>query len=192
MQVPLEVTFRDMDKSEALEGYVRRYVDRLEKFCDHIDSCRVAIERPHRHQTKGSDYRVRIDLTVPPGHELVVVRDAGEGDIHDDAYKVLHEAFKAAERRVKKLVELQRGDVKRHPSRDVSAVIEQIHDGFGFLRTIDGRQIYFHKHSVVGTSWDELRVGAGVAFSEEPGDRGPQASTVRIVDRRGHAPGANG
>lgn len=185
MQVPLEVTFRDMEKSEAVENHVRQYVDKLEKYCDHIDSCRVALEKPHRHSKHGSGYRVRIDLTIPRGHELVVERNAGEGRIDDDLYKVVHDAFKAAERRVKKVTAQQRGETKRHPAQEVHGVVGKLFDDHGFVESEDGRDIYFHAHSVLPPGFDALRVGMGVAYSEEMGDEGPQASSVRIVDRRG-------
>lgn len=186
MQVPLEVTFRDMEPSEAVENHVRDYVHKLEKFCNHIDSCRVALERPHRHQNKGSDYRVRIDLTIPPGHELVVTRDAGEGDVHDDLYKVVHDAFKTAERRVKKLAERQKEHVKSHPEQQPSGVVSKLFEDYGFIDSVEGREVYFHRNSVLPPGFDMIKVGAAVAHTEEDGDEGPQASSVRIVDRRGH------
>jgi ribosomal subunit interface protein len=186
MQVPLEITFRDIDKSDAVEDHVRQYVQKLEKFCDHIDSCRVALEQPHRHSRHGSPYRVRIDLTVAPKHELVVTREAGEGSIHDDLYKVVHDAFKVAERRVKKLNARQRGDVKRHPEQEPEAVVTQMFDDHGFLETMEGTTVYFHENSVQPPGFGALKVGSTVAFTEEAGEEGPQATSVRPVDRRGH------
>jgi ribosomal subunit interface protein len=187
MQVPLEVTFRDMDKSEAVESHIRDYVARLERFCDHIDSCRVALEQPHKHAKHGHGYRVRIDLRIPPGNEVVITREPQEGGgVHDDLYKVVHDAFKAAERKVKKLTEQQRGEVKRHPEQQLEAVVVKLNDDHGFLESTHGETIYFHENSVLPPGFDALREGAGVAYEEEAGDEGPQASSVRLIDRRGH------
>jgi cold shock CspA family protein len=52
-------------------------------------------------------------------------------------------------------------------------------EGYGFLETPDGREIYFHRHSVLHPGFDRLAIGR-VLFVEEPGE-GPQASTVAIA-----------
>lgn len=67
MQVPLKITFRDVPKTEAIEALVREKAAKLERVCDAIISCQIAIERPHRHEKTGNPYRVRIAMTVPPG-----------------------------------------------------------------------------------------------------------------------------
>jgi cold shock CspA family protein len=61
-----------------------------------------------------------------------------------------------------------------------------IAEGYGFIEASDGREIYFHRNSVLGDGFDDLEVGATVTFNEEQGERGPQASTVRRV-RASHA-----
>lgn len=108
MQVPLEVTFRDIPKSQPVEDLVRQLVDKLERFCDHIERCRVVLEQPHKHSTSVSEYRVLIDLLIPPGHEVVVSWESAKGSAKEDLYKVVHDAFHAAERRVKKFTAQQR------------------------------------------------------------------------------------
>ena len=112
----LQVSFRDVPSGSQpeLEERVRQRAEKLERFCDHIMSCRVAVERPHRSEASGNPYRVRIDLTVPPGHELVVRKEPGDNDGGSDLLTVVNGAFEAAERQLKALVEKQRGDVKRH------------------------------------------------------------------------------
>jgi cold shock CspA family protein len=56
----------------------------------------------------------------------------------------------------------------------------------GFLETFDGRDVYFHKNSLVGDWFETLVPGTEVAFVEEPGEMGPQATTVWIVGRHAH------
>ncbi len=58
-------------------------------------------------------------------------------------------------------------------------------EGYGFLRALDGREIYFHRNAVLNDDFDRLVVGAGVRFDEGLGEEGPQASTVQIVDKPG-------
>jgi cold shock CspA family protein len=53
-------------------------------------------------------------------------------------------------------------------------------EGYGFLTTDDGREVYFHKDSVLNQGFQRLKLGARVIFAEEQGDKGPQASTVKI------------
>lgn len=184
MQVPLEVAYRDIDRHERLDALIAEQAAKLDRLCDHLDSCRVAVERPIRHPRSGSGYRVRIELRVPPGHELTVTREPGEGDLHDPVDKVVREAFSAAARRLEKVTAKQRGDVKRHPEQEVQALVDRLVADHGFLRTPDGREIYFHRNSVLGPGFEALREGTGVAFSEEEGDEGPQATSVRIVEHR--------
>ncbi|HXT20618.1 MAG TPA: HPF/RaiA family ribosome-associated protein [Thermoanaerobaculia bacterium] len=184
----LQVSFRDVPppRQPELEEKVRQRAEKLERFCDHIMSCRVAIERPHRSEASGNPYRVRIDLTVPPGHEVVVRKGAGDSDPAADVMTVVNGAFEAAERQLKALSEKQRGDVKTHET-PLALVTRLFRDaGYGFLKTVDGRDVYFHKNSVVD-GWDRLELGTQVRFAESMGEEGPQATTVQVVDKPGAA-----
>jgi cold shock CspA family protein/ribosome-associated translation inhibitor RaiA len=185
MEVPLELSFRDVEKTKAIEDYIRSNVRKLEQLCDHIVSCRIAVEQPQKHQRTGSPYRVRIDLRVPPGHEIVVTRESSEGEIHDNLRKVLRNAFDAARRQVRGLAERQRGDIKSHPQTEGSegVVVRIFHEeGYGFLRGLDGQEVYFHRNSVLRGGFDALETGATVRFALEEGDEGLQASTVDLVE----------
>ena len=115
MQVPLQVSFKSIPHTAALEGLIRRKADKLERVCDHLSSCRVAVERPQKRPEDGNPYRVRIDMTVPPGHEVVVRNEPGKGKTHDGLDVVIRDAFDTASRRLRKLVALQQGRVKSRP-----------------------------------------------------------------------------
>lgn len=187
MQIPLELQFKDdVPKSPWVEDLVRRRVDKLERFCDHITRCRVSFERPNRHADTGNPFRIQIDLTIPPGHEVVVTKDPREGGAKEELRSVLTSAFDAAERQVKELVERQRRDVKTHEEPRAFVVRKFDGEGYGFLKTQEGREIYFHQNSVVGHDYERLEVGTQVRFEEAMGEMGPQATTVRIVDKPGH------
>jgi len=112
MKIPLEMTFRGIEKTPELEELIRVGVAKLEQICDHIISCRVAVEKAQAHQRSGSPYRIRIDLRIPPGHELAVKHGHHRGDAHETLPRAIREAFANARRRVKELVERQRGEVK--------------------------------------------------------------------------------
>jgi cold shock CspA family protein len=98
----------------------------------------------------------------------------------------IDDAFKAAGRRLQDYARRQRGDIKGRallPEARVSKLLPQ--EGYGFLTSDDGREIYFHKNSVLGRAFPRLKVGTTVRFAEEAGEKGPQASTVHIVARQG-------
>lgn len=99
MQSQLQITFRDLPKSEAIENTIREKAAKLSSFYDRITSCRVMVEAPHRHHNKGRQYHVRIDLIVP-GQELVVTRDSEQKTQHEDAYVAVRDAFDAARRQL--------------------------------------------------------------------------------------------
>ena len=74
------------------------------------------------------------------------------------------------------------GRVKAHEHQPTGLITKLDHD-FGFLQTSDGREVYFHKNSVLDGGFARLKAGTRVAFSEEEGDKGPQASTVRLLGK---------
>jgi ribosomal subunit interface protein len=186
MKLPAEITFRNMNASEALEANVRDKVEKLEQFCDRIMSCRVVVEANHRHQNKGHLYHVRIDLSVP-GQELVVSRDPSDNQAHADVYVAVRDAFSAARRQLDKFVRANRRDAKAHANLPAphGRILELIPmEDFGRILTPDGREIYFHRNSLLNGSFDKLEIGDEVRFSEEMGDDGPQASSVHLVGRQ--------
>lgn len=188
MQLPLQISFRGMERSEAIETRIRERAAELDQYYDRITSCRVVVESPHRRHHQGKLYHVRIDLTVP-GAELVVTREPAEHHAHEDVYVAIRDAFDAAQRRLADHRRRQRGDVKLHegaPPARVTRLFPQ--EDYGFIVTSDGRDIYFHRNSVLNDAFDRLEVGSEVQFAEEEGDKGPQASTVRLVGKRGTAP----
>ena len=114
MQIPLQITIRDVEHSEALETHIRGKVEKLEEFFKSIISCRVVVEMPHKHHHQGKQFNVRIDIGVP-GSEIVVNRDHAE-----DIYVALRDAFDAAKRQLEDYARKIRGDVKTHEPRRTS------------------------------------------------------------------------
>jgi cold shock CspA family protein len=185
MVLPFQLTFRDFPPSTALAGLVRKKVEKLDGLFDPIIGCRVVIEAPHRqHHQHGQRFHVRIDITVPRA-ELVVGKHPEGERLHDDAYAAVEAAFDNAERVLSEHARRVRHEVKRHNGPPRARVAKLFTDlGYGFLQTRDGREIYFHKNSVLRDGFSRLRIGAEVRFAEEDGDKGPQASTVDPTLRR--------
>lgn len=184
MQVPLELSFRNV-RSATVEPLIREQAAKLEKYCDHMTSCRVAVDRPHKHARTGNPYRVRIEVRVPPGHDIVVNHGPMDEDFHEPLSGVIRSAFKAVQRQLVEITQRQHGEVKTHdePLALVARVFRD--EGYGFLKTLDGRELYFHRNAVLHDGFDELDAGTQVRFAESEGEKGPQASTVQIVDRAG-------
>lgn len=108
MQIPLQITIRDVEHSEALETHIREKAKKLDQFFDHIMSCRVVVEMPHKHHRQGKQFNVRIDIGVP-GREIVANLEHAE-----DVYVALRDAFDAARRQLDDYVHKLRGEVKKH------------------------------------------------------------------------------
>lgn len=181
MKIPLQITFRQMEPSPALESRIRELADRLEKFSEHIVRCHVIVESPARHQHQGGLYDFRIDITLPD--QEIAIRHARPADhSHADPYVALRDAFRAARRKLEDYERKRRGDVKSHTGASHGRISElDLEQGCGRIETEDGRLIYFHRNSIVGGGFRELTTGTEVRFAEEAGDRGPQASTVHVI-----------
>jgi ribosomal subunit interface protein len=175
MQVPLELSARRATLSPHLESDLRARVEKLERYYHRITSCRIAVEGPSQHHHEGGLYRVRLDITVP-GHELVADKEA------ETLATAVQDAFVAAERQVEEYARKRRGEVKTSVTPPEGTVLRIFpEEGFGFLSGADGRELYFHKNSVLDPGFEALAVGARVRYAEEQGFEGPQASTVSAL-----------
>jgi ribosomal subunit interface protein len=113
MQEALQITFRDLPPSAAIEAKIREKAARLEQFCSDIIGCHVVVEAPHHRQHQGGLYHVRVDVTVPDA-ELVVSRDPQQHHEHEDVYVAIRDAFDAVRRRLEDYQRRRRGGVKTH------------------------------------------------------------------------------
>jgi cold shock CspA family protein len=186
METPVQVTFRNIPVSDAVEAECWEEVKKLERYHDRIVSCRVVLEEPHRRHHRGNLYAVKLVITVP-GKELVVNREPPpEHQADKDIFVAIREAFDTARRLLEEHARRQRGFVKAHhgpPHGRVGRLFAS--EGYGYIETLDGREVYFHRNSVVNGGFDGLREGDEVRFVEEAGEEGPQASTVSVVGRHG-------
>jgi ribosome-associated translation inhibitor RaiA len=131
MQLPVQITWRDMGPSKAVGTKINEEAAKLEEYYDRITSCRVMVEIPHRHQNGKYQFHIRIDLIVP-GAEIVVnheptlhsslQRQGGEEHVkgqelsapHKDVYVAIRDAFKVARRKLQEYSQRQNGAVKHH------------------------------------------------------------------------------
>lgn len=180
MQIPLKITLRNLEQSPALEANVREHAERLERFYDGIIGCSIVVEARHKHHRHGNHYHVRIDLSVP-GAKLVASREPDEHHAYTDVYVAIRDAFDSMRRQLE-------DHARRHDQRrkvhapPAHGHISELHpeEGYGRIETSDGRSVYFHRNSILDADFEQLSVGTEVRFDEEAGDRGPQATTVRV------------
>ena len=52
--------------------------------------------------------------------------------------------------------------------------------GFGFIAG-EGKELFFHQSSVEGASFNDLREGQAVEYTEGQGPKGPRAENVKPV-----------
>ena len=170
---PVEISSRNIELSGEMESLIREKVKKLENFYNGMIGCRIMVDVPHRRRQKGDQFNVRIDMTVPGG-ELVVKKEYQE-----DLHVAVTNAFNAAERQLKEFAERQRRDVKVHEERPRALVSKLFPDeGYGFLTTPEGEEIYFHKNSVTDVRFEDLKIGLPVNFVRSMGEKGAQASMV--------------
>lgn len=185
MDIPLQITFRNMDRSDAVEDRVRELTAKLERFFDHITSCRVMIEALERRHRKGRMFHVRVELGVP-GTEIVASRHPREKHAHEDLHVAIRDAFDAAQRQLEDYARRISGHTKAHGTPDHGRVTKLFPDqGYGFVTQPDGQEIYFHTNSVLNGGFAALKVGDEVRIVVAEGEsaHGSQASTVQPVGK---------
>jgi len=173
MQIPLQITMREMDRSDALEAAIAGHAEKLEQFHARITRCRVTVEQMRKHHQQGRHFAVKIEVRVP-GREIVATRDHDE-----DVYVAVRDAFDAAKRQLEETARELRGDVKAHaPSVQGKVARLWLDEGYGFIETSDGRELYFSRDNVVHPPFEHLEPGTAVQFIEELAAEGPQAKRV--------------
>ncbi|HVP99502.1 MAG TPA: HPF/RaiA family ribosome-associated protein [Roseiarcus sp.] len=184
MQTPVEVVFRHCDATDEIRSEIAAQVERLEKFSPRITSCRVVVTGPQTRHRSGGLFQVELFIAMPEHKDIVVDKQHADTPEREHALVAIREAFAAAARQIEDAMRDMRSEVKSHVAESHGRVAKFLagNDG-GFIETADGREIYFHRHSVLDDAFDRLSVGSEVRFVEADGVKGPQASTVRLVGK---------
>jgi len=183
MQSPVQILFKNMESSEALEAAINKWVDKLDRAYPAIISCRVSIEAPSNKKIHGGIYHTRIDIRLP-GREVVVNRNP---DLHhscSDVYVSIRDAFKSAQRQLEDVVKRSQEKVKSHEPPTHGWILTLFPaDDSGTIESSDGKEIYFHRNSLLAGDFDDLAVGMEVRFVEHEDSEVPRASSVRVIGK---------
>jgi len=172
----LDIEGRNTEVQEPWRDLIQRKLAKLEHYPNEITHARVTITHNPHHQV--GDNQVQIVLSVS-GQTLTVKKNGAQ------IPAVLRAALAAAEREIGTYHQSRKRFVKEPGPRPMGTIARVFRTkGYGFILTEGDRQIYFHRNSLEGLSFDEIRKGLPVAFELEEGEKGPQAARVFLVGRR--------
>ena len=114
MNVPPEIIFHDMDRSQWVEDYIQERLQHLDRIADNITSARVILTRAQGSHQKGNLYHVTAEVRLPPHHDLAATKERSVGDMQTELRPLIKSAFEALESQVREAVDKRRHDVKTH------------------------------------------------------------------------------
>jgi ribosomal subunit interface protein len=169
--LPVQITLRDIPPSPAVELHIRKRAEKLGRFYDRVNSCRVVVEWTQKNKHQGKLYNVKIDLTVP-GKELVVTRKSDE-----DIYVAIRDSFDAIVRQLEEHARKRHGHIKTHQDVMHGHIARLVPtEGYGFIEGVDGNEYYFSVTNVKG--FDHLTIGDAVEYIAEMFSDGRHAHHV--------------
>jgi len=179
MDIPLKIVIQGLPPSTPLEERIREKVDHLERYFPHIVGCRVVVDMPQKHTHQGKLYTVRIEITVP-GHQIAVTREKDE-----DVYVALRDAFDAARRQLEDWARKERGATKLHEPLHQGRIVRIFpEEGYGFIVSEEGREVYFNRDNCLHLSFENLDIGHELEFLVVEGREGQKAR--RVTERKVH------
>jgi cold shock CspA family protein/ribosome-associated translation inhibitor RaiA len=185
MQIPLRVTFKGMEPSQAINADIRARAERLEHLFSRITTCKVVVAAKNRSHRKGKIYNCSVDITLP-GREIVAGRVGPRDHAHEDVHVAIRDAFDAASRRLEDHARRRRADIKIHEAPLHGKIVRIFpQQGYGFVVLSDGQEVYFHENAVVDGKFGHLEVGNEVRLSiaEGESEHGAQATTVTAIGK---------
>lgn len=191
MEIPLQIAFHKAEKSDWAENEIRARVEKLQAYYDRIVGCRVTVDQRARNVEGTLPPVVRLEISLPGRAPLIV---AYEPERLQQKYQrpelgnAINDAFAIAERRLARLKEERDGRNKgdHHDAQNqLFGQVSQLYpnEDHGFIMTMDGSNLYFHRNAMLQGDFDKLRVGDEVHYVEEVGDTGPLATKVRLAAR---------
>jgi hypothetical protein len=148
-KMQLQINSSESVMTEAVETQILAHVKALEDYVNGLSGCTRCLQHL-RFIVIAKVGRIRIHLDVP-GRALTIDKQNST-----DLMFAINEAFAAARIKLEEYVHKMRHDVKTDgPSPDVRVTTVFPTDGYGFLETLDGREVYFRRNR-----FTDARVGA--------------------------------
>lgn len=191
MQVPVEIAFHNIDKSDWAENTIREHIARLEDIYGRLTACRVRVDQRADNANRTIPPVVRIEMGIPGRKDLVVAHEPEHLQRKfqtPDLRNAIHEAFRIAERQLSDLKDTRADHTAAAGHEAAHEYLGQVAEmtperDFGFIMTKEGGLLYFHRNSMLAGEFDGLKRGQEVTYVEEVGDTGPIATKVRVKDR---------
>jgi cold shock CspA family protein/ribosome-associated translation inhibitor RaiA len=167
------------DLGEAERERVEARLELLAEGHRDLIDLRITGHETRHHQHGGREVRITCQAR---GREIVVARS------RPDLGLALNEALDTFEREVHRLRRKRRDlDRMQPPEPPCLGIVDRIfrEEGYGFILTDAGEQVYFHSNAVKeGLDFDRLEEAERVALNVEAGQKGPQATTVVAPPQR--------
>lgn len=185
MQTPAQIELEGVAATPQLRASIDEHIAELESRFGRLTAGRVVVRGPgDRHRT-GGQYQVSIRLALPDGREVNIARTPKQDERYADLAFAVDDAFKRARRRLQDQARLMQGQIKQHEGQPTGTVVRIDPSGeFGFIENADGQELYFNCKSVLDGALS-IAPGTRVSYVEEAGEKGPQASTVKILGKHG-------
>ena len=183
MQTEPEIQFIGIAATPQLRDAIGKHIVELEQRWGRATACRVVVKAAGAHHRSSGLYEVHVRVALPEGREVNVERTPPADQRHADLTFAIDDAFKHARRQLEDQARLTQGRVKHHEGPATGTVVSIDPSGeFGFIEAADGQEIYFHRNSVIH-ELSHLQVGSHVSFAAEAGDKGTQATTVKLLGK---------
>lgn len=187
MQRPLQTTFKGMDSSPALEALIRERVGRLEMLYPRLVGCRVVVEVPHRSESAKVPLAVSVEADVPGRGSVIGRGEAERHETKEDHTAALNNAFEAVERQLKRIGDVRSHEAIVHAAEGQTGMVVRLYpeQSHGFIEIDNSPELYFTRNAMIGAAFEDLEVGMVVQVTRaaDEGPMGPQASSVRLLDR---------
>jgi ribosome-associated translation inhibitor RaiA/cold shock CspA family protein len=188
VQRPLQITYKGMESSPAFDSLIRQRVDHLQRLYLRMTGCRVLVEVPHRaSETAKVPMAVSVEADIPGRPTLIGRDEEGRHEAKQDHAAAINKAFDAVERQLENIADRRNDQVKLHEDAGQTGMVVRLFpkQNYGFIELNNSPELYFTRNAVMGASFDELEVGmmVHVTRSTEEGPMGPQANSVRLLER---------
>lgn len=175
MNIHTEV--RNTEMLEEWEEKINEEITRIKShYLDIVHHLRISIIAATHHRLGA--FTIKAVSSVPD--DTIVVTKDGELVI-----PLIVEVFDDLNRRLREYNRRRQHLMRRKAPGAMGTVYRIIPEGdYGFIQSADGREVYFHKNALKNVSYEDIREGDLVEFCMEDGEKGPQATWVRLKGRR--------